>query len=420
MTSQPTQHSTRFERMKINGMDVLLLPRPGLGLVAAVARVRRGSVDEGEREHGLADFTMSMLMRGSIHRSSERMAFDLESIGALAGSSGGMDGGALSVGVAASEAPQTLDILFEALREPAFDEREHEIHRRDVLAELRMVEDDSFQMAYRRYLKAMFEGHGYGHPTEGEPDDVQSITPDNCRRWYADTVHPETILLVAAGELDPADWRRRLESLTAGWEVGTTIRSRRMNEPPPVQSPLVELTKPEILQGFIVVGFRAPTINDPDHPALRLASAALGEGFGGRLFTNLRDKRSLAYAVGSGLRTYRLAGQQILFIGTKPETVDEARDGLLEEAEYLRNNLLTDEELHRARQYVIGKYWMSRQSLAQRVERLAWWEDIGGDAALDVRTPELLEAVTAEQILEAVRRWWVKPTITILRPQGKE
>lgn len=413
-TSLPTP---TFERLKIGGMDVLLAPRPGSGLAAAMAVIRRGSVDEGPGEHGIASFTSAMLMRGTARRTSEQMAFDLESLGAHAGDSDGMDTCSLSVSVESAVAPQALEILFEALREPAFDPTEHEIQRQELMAHLRMVEDDKFGFTYRNYLKTMFAGHGYGHPSEGDLPDVEAITPEACRRWHAATIRPETILFVAAGDFDVASWSSMLERLTANWPVTGPVRPRAQTPPPPEHQPELSLSKPDLQQGFIVGGFRTPNVTHPDYAALRLGSAALGEGFGGRLFSILRDRKSLAYALGSSIYSHRLAGHQIFFIGTKPTTIEEARAGLLEEADYVKNNLLSEEELSRAREYVIGKFLMGQQSLDQRVANMAWWEDVTGDAALHAAWPDRLRQVTAPQVLEAARRWWVEPTVVILRPE---
>ena len=415
--SSTASSATVFERLKIAGMDVLLAPRPGSGLAAATAIIRRGSADERVSERGISSFVTAMLMRGTARRSSEQMAFDLESIGALAGEEDGMDTCTVSVRAAATEAPAALEILFEALREPAFDAGEHEIHRQELLAHLRMVEDDKFGFTYRSYLKTMFAGHGYGYPSEGEVVDVNAITPEACRRWHGEVYRPESILFVAAGDFEVAAWSALLARLAEGWTAPTPLRPRVATPPPPEHQPELILTKPDLQQGFIVGGFRTPPVSHPDYPALRLGSAALGEGFSGRIFTNLRDRKSLAYALGASLYSYRLGGQQVLYIGTKPQTIDEAHAGLLEEAEHLKQNLLTDEELSRAREYVIGKYLMGHQSLGQCVGSMAWWEDVAGDAALDAVWPGRLRQVTAAQVLEAARKWWVEPTMAVLKPE---
>ncbi|MCE5229746.1 insulinase family protein [bacterium] len=406
-----------FERVKIRGIEALLMPERGSGLAAASAIVRRGSADESAGEHGLASFTMSMLMRGTRRRSSEQMAFDLESLGAMASDSGGVDGGGLSVSSTAEVMPAALEILFEALREPAFDERELEVHRQEVLADLRMSEDDKFHYTFRQYLKTMFAGHGYGHPAEGEMADVEAINVDACRRWHAAQVRPESIMFVAVGDFESDRMAGLIDRLAADWTIDAGLRPRQQAEIPPEHEPRLNLAKPELQQGFIVVGYRTPPVTHPDYPALRLGSAVLGEGFGGRLFSNLRDRRSLAYAVGSMISTYRLGGHQVLYIGTKTETIDEAAAGLIEESEHVRMHEPDEAELNRAREYVIGKYLMGLQSHAQRGSNVAWWEDHAGDAALAQMWPDRLREVTPKQVREAAERWWVNPTTAILRPE---
>ena len=405
-----------FERLKINGMDVLFLPRPGSGLVAATTVIRRGAADELYEEHGLASFTIHMLMRGTARHSSEQFAHELESLGAMVGPGDGLDTCSLSMRSAAPEAEEALRLYFEALRRPVFDPHEHAIHREETLAELRMQDDDKFGFTFREYQKIMFAGHGYGHPVEGEPAEVERITPEDCRRWHAETIHPENMLFVAVGDFAADHWEDLLDELTAGWPAAV-LRPRIEVAPPPSPGMTLNLTKPDLMQGFIVAGFRTPRIGEHDYPALRLASAALGEGFGGRIFTNLRDKKSLAYALGSTLHTYRHGGNQVLYIGTKPESIEEARAGLLEEADYLRQNLLTDEELNRAREFVIGKYLMGQQSHAQRAANLAFWEEATGDAKNGADWPVRLSTVTPRELHEAVVRWWHTPTTAILRPE---
>jgi zinc protease len=410
----------QFERVKIGGIQGLLLPRKGSGLFSAMTMLRRGSVDEQPGEYGLASFTMAMLLRGTRQRNAEQLAFDLESIGAMTGDSSGHDTGGLSVRAISTEATAALEMLFEALREPAFDPAQAEAHRAEVLADLRMQEDEKFALTYREYSKRMFAGHGYGHRTEGEPADVEKITPELCEQWHNRMIRPEHLLFVAAGEFDSDTLCAQVERLQAGWPAAGQSAPRTRTAPMPPDPAPYDFTKPAMQQGFIVAGFRVPTVEHEDYPALRLASAALGEGFGGRIFSELRDRRSLAYALGASIRGYRLSAHQVLYIGTKPESIEEARDGLLELAGQIRDELIGEDEMTRAREYVVGKILMGTQSLGQRVSKLAWWEDATGDAANADRYLERLKAVTREQIREAARKWWREPLVVVLRPDAVE
>jgi len=406
-------------RARVGELDTILAPSRGSGLIAVQILVRRGSADESPNEFGLGSFTAGMLRRGTATRSSSQIAFGLESIGAMMGHAAGADSCTFSIQSTTADFPNALEIFFDCLRDPAFDSQELEIERFSTLAALRRIEDEKFEYTYRNYVKQIFAAHGYGHPSEGEIENVEVITPDSCRAWHSKMYSPSNMLLVAAGDFDADEFVKVLERYGSGWN-STASSQARYDTPTgtPVLSSSLVLEK-DLEQGFIVMGYRTPDVTHEDYPALRLACAALGEGFAGRLFTHLRDERSLAYAVGSTLRAHRLGGHMILYIGTKPESLPEAQEGLMAESEYLREHHLSPENLERARQYVAGKYLMDHQSLSSRAGYFARWEDSGAGAEYDHMYLNELRKVTADEILEAARRWWIHPTVVVLKPKGK-
>ncbi len=413
-----TAQTIPYGRSEINGMQVLLAERPGLGLATATLLIQRGSCDESNEEHGLASFTASMLMRGSKYRSSQKLAFDLESIGAICEEGSGIDSCSLETRSGASEFFQSMEIILEALWEPAFDEQEAEVLRHEIVAGLRIQEDDKFHVTYREYQKRMFRDHGYGHPCEGLIEDVESISAEKCRGWHRHAVQPENLLLIAAGDFESGALSGHIESMTSSWKEngGTRHRFRRAHRRgKPME---YAFSKPDLQQAIIVMGFMTPPVMDDDYPALRLGSAALGEGFGGRIFSELRDKRSLAYALGASLNSYRLSGHQFLYIGTKPESIDEALVGLTEQVDAIRQNRIDADSLNRAREFVLGRLLMGQASLSRRVGRLAWWEDMTGDAANAAEYMGKLRSVTAEAIQAAAARWWTNPIVVILKPES--
>lgn len=417
-------------RAQVGALEVLLAPRPGSGLIASQVYVRRASADESSDEFGVASFTASMLKRGTRGRNSDQLNFELESLGALTGHSAGIDAATSGLRSAAEDFPEALPIFFECLQEPAFDAREIELERQSVLAYLNRIEDDKLSFTYRHYVERIFAGHGYGHHVEGTPEEVARITPEACRAWHERTYRPEQMLFVVSGDFEVDAMLEWLEPFAEGWPAGGEPSGRYdrktadatttdSGDPADAQSApdRIEIEK-DLEQGFVVAGFRAPERTHPDYHALRLASAVLGEGFSGRLFSNLRDRRSLAYAVGSSLRSHRLGGHMMMYIGTQPERLDEALAGLLDEAETLRRDGVTEDDLTRARNYVSGLFLMGRQSLGARVSQMAHWEDLGLGAEYDARYLDDLNVITTESVVEAARKYWIDPVIVVLRPKS--
>lgn len=411
-------HPARIERRRIAGVDALLLPTPGAGLISFRLAVRRGSTDEKPGEHGLGSFTASMLSRGTERRSSQQIAFELEELGAIGGHGGGTDTCQSSLKSAVEDFPAAAEIFFDCLRNPSFDENELEIQRESLLSYLKRVKDEKFQYTFRHYIRRIFAGHSYGHNLEGEETDVRAVTAQACRGWHQRTYHPDNMLIVAAGDFEPDALAATLEPYFEDWPTSGPTEARYEKEEGEDEPTGMEELTQKLEQGFIVMGYRTPSISHPDYFALRLACAALGEGFTGRLFTHLRDERSLAYAVGSSLASYRLRGHMMLYIGTQPERLDEAYAGLLDEAEAMKREELSEADLNRARNYVAGKYLMGHQSLDSRTAFIARWVDAGLGPEFDAEYLDRLEQVTAKDVLEAARKWWTEPTSVMLRPEG--
>lgn len=407
-----------FVREKVGELEVMLAPRPGSGLTAAELYIRRGSADEGPEEIGLASFTASMLKRGTEARASAEIAFELESLGATAGHGAGLDAAHSSLRCATADFRAALAVFFDCLRRPTFDPGELEIERDSLLAYLKRLEDQKFDLTYREYIKRIFAGHGYGHAPEGEAEDVTKITQGRCRAWHAEVYRPRNMLFVAAGDFESDAMLGWLAEQVEDWRPAGVERPRcEQSSEGSGEQGVVEKVK-QLEQGFVVMGYHVPPPTHTDYFALRIASAALGEGFAGRLFTNLRDRRSLAYAVGSALRSHRLGGHMMLYIGTQGERLDEAREGLAAEARALAEKELGEEDLARAQNYVAGKFVMGRQTLASRCAAMARWEDLGLGAEFDEQYVERLRTVTVEQVLQAAKRWWVRPSTVVLRPRS--
>jgi zinc protease len=158
-------------------------------------------------------------------------------------------------------------------------------------------------------------------------------------------------------------------------------------------------------QTAIALAFPAPPRDDESRFAANLI-ATVASGLGGRFFDELRDKQSLAYTVQAAVSERRLAGMFLSYIATSPEKEGVARAGLLGEFAKLRDELVSDEELARAKEYVVGSHAISQESGgAQLGEMLdAWMFGEGLHELLEYDTR--MRAVTADQMREVARKYF--------------
>ena len=156
-------------------------------------------------------------------------------------------------------------------------------------------------------------------------------------------------------------------------------------------------------QTIVFMGFEGCDQDSPDRYALEVMNQGI-TGLGNRLFRNLRGKKSLAYTVGSGLSLGADRRSQRFFIATTPARADEAVAGLLHEAERLRNEPLTEEEISRAKNRIIGSFAIDLQTNRSLAASMAYNELMGLGYRYAFGYAQKIQAVTAEEILDVARR----------------
>jgi zinc protease len=158
-------------------------------------------------------------------------------------------------------------------------------------------------------------------------------------------------------------------------------------------------------QTAIALAFPAPARTDDSRFAAELI-ATVASGLGGRFFDELRDRRSLAYTVQASVSARRLAGMFLSYIATSPEKEGTARNGLLAEFEKLREQAVTEEELARSKEYVVGSHAINQESggalLAEMLD--AWM--FGGGLGEILEHDTRVRAVTAEQMRDVAKKYF--------------
>jgi predicted Zn-dependent peptidase len=215
---------------------------------------------------------------------------------------------------------------------------------------------------------------------------------------------------VAASEV-MAEARRLFGSLPAA----APVPDPRI--PPPQPSGTRVVVEQPAQQTQILVGGLAPSLDHPDHAAVKVLSTILGGGMAGRLFVELRDKSALAYTATSYYDPVHGPGALVLYLGTAPENAAKAEQALLAEVRKIRDVAVSAEELARAKGYLLGRYAMDRRTN----ERLAWYLAFYGVEGVGRAYPERyraqVEAVTIADVQRVARTYLGTLTSVVLGPK---
>jgi zinc protease len=402
-TVVPTPGWSRFALP--NGIVVLVAERPGIPIVIVRASVEAGATLDPRDQAGVANLTALLLARGSATRPALEVDRAIEFVGGSLESEGGRDASEVVLSVLRKDLGLGLDLLADALLRPAFPPAEFERKRDEVLASVRRAEEDPEAVAGRLLRRLVFHEHPYGRPVTGTEASLQAITRDDVVAFHRAAYRPERAIVAVAGDVTGAAVRMELEARLGGWSPAG---------PAPAAPGPVALWAPSrtdavqraLTQATILLGQATVTREHPDFYPLLIASQILGGGSSSRLYTRVREERGLAYNVYAQYSPARLGGYFLVELQSENARVREALTVVREELVRLRRARVSEEELGRARSYLIGSFPLRMDTAADVSDLLISIErfDLGLD--YPARFSRAVSSVTADDVLRAVRTHW--------------
>lgn len=391
-----------------NGAVVIAHRNAAAPSIMALAQLKAGAVLDPDDKRGLASFTGSMLERGTERRTFQQLNSDLEAVGAsvrvgAAGHAAGIVGKAL-----AEDSDLLLDTMVEMLLRPTFPAQEFSKLQGEILADLREMDDDTGQVASRRFRELLYPAtHPYHHRGAGTVASVSALTRDDLEGFYRRYYDPRNLTVFIVGDMDPEAAIGEVEKRLGDWRPGATVVEWNL---PPVSNPesivfdavaLADKTQMDIAWGFLGLKRTAP-----DYYAAHLLDVVWGQfGMMGRLGERVRDQMGLAYYVYSRLDAGFDVGPWSVRAGVNPSNVARALAVIREEALAIASEPVTVEELADVKAYLIGSMPMRLETNEGLATALSSMESF--DLGLDYvrRYPDIINAVTAEQMLEAGRKY---------------
>lgn len=403
-----------------NGMRALMVPSSSNSIVAAIVFFPLPGAVESPKEAGILSFMFRMLMRGTRSRTNAELADAIEALGTNIGCELADDYSYAHMVATSDSFVESMELLAEVIRQPAFEPEEIEKERQSTLAAIRRSEDDLFSLTMKQWLRELYGDHGYGLPTIGFQETVGEFTREQIVHVHSEVLNPADYHVVLVGNFDPGQAAGILERLFPETDNdyasdGSSMISVRL---PLYRTGGTSRVSRDCEQSYLVCGYPSCSATHPDWPAVRALNAVLGEGMSSRLFLKLRDEKGLAYATGSSYAALKLGGHLFGYIGTKPESLQTAREGMLEQFEQIRTELVPTDELTRAKNYLIGKFLIDHQTNYKRAFYLGHFEMTGVGIQRDHHFPDLIAAVTPEQVQEAARKYLLEATFAELVPEG--
>jgi predicted Zn-dependent peptidase len=383
-----------------NGVRVLVEPVSHVGSASIGLWCTTGSIHETGREAGITHFIEHMLFKGTERRTAKEIAEAIEGRGGMLNAFTDREQTCYYCRVMAADAVEAIDVLCDMATAAKLDQEEIEREKNVVIEEIKRTEDEPGDHVHDLHLQGLFPDHPLGRPVIGTRDSVASFGQDDLRAYIARRYLGGNVLLSAAGNVDPEEIvreaDRRLGALPAG---GGAVGFGR-----PAPMPGEELIEDDVEQVHFCIGGLGVSVHDEDLHAAVVLDGIVGGGMSSRLFQEVREKRGLAYSVGSYLATYSPGGAFTVYGGTSLETWPTLREVVGSELDDLARNGPNEGELNRVKRNVSGSLALSLEGMSARMMRLARNEiHFGRDVPLE-ETLSKIGDVTAEAVHRLANR----------------
>lgn len=372
-----------------NGLRVVLRPDGRLPMVHACIAFKAGAPSETEETAGINSLMAECLLKGTTSRSSAELAAALEDLGGGIQADTGNNSLTVAMRCLAGDWEAALDVLADVCTNPTFPE-EHVAHERDaMLADaLDNLEDPAF-VAFRELRRVCYGKASYGNVPEGTPESIPHLTRDALVRQHEAVFCAGNGVLCVTGDFDPESVGAHVASLFAALRPGTA--------PAHVPTPAlrsgdatVRMDKQQAVVALALPGIEATS---PDMTAMGLLNAWCSD-MAGPVFTEIREKRGLAYYAASTALLGLDAGNFCLYAGTAPEQTDDVRAALEELACRLGREGMPTEALERTRAAALSARLMAMQSGRRLCSAIAVDTLLGLTPSFVDRQAELIRQVT--------------------------
>ena len=372
---RPLQIPAPTEKTLANGLRVIVVPGDKSGLVTVELVVKQGGASDPDTLAGLADFSASLLTKGTTTRTAPQIAAQIEALGGSISSGASYDSATVSMGVLKNNLDAALPIFADVILHPAFVPEEIDRLRTQNLDDLTVSLQSPGTLARYAASRVVFGDGPYGHPLGGTPETLPKLTQSNIQAFHSRAFAPQNCVLVIGGDISQSAAFALAEKYFGQWQAALIVAGGA--NPADAETKAADfkrvlvIDKPGAGQAAVLLVRPGISRSDPDFYAGVVTNAILGGGYSARLNREVRVKRGLSYGAGSGLTARKNGGIFSASAQTKNPTAPEVAQIFTTELENLADKTAPQDELTPRKASLAGNYARSLETGAGLVGAVA-------------------------------------------------
>ncbi|PSF32660.1 peptidase M16 [Aphanothece hegewaldii CCALA 016] len=397
----------KYDRYQLkNGMVVYLMEDHQLPLISGNALIRTGSRLEASEKVGLAELTGTVMRTGGTQYHSAKEVNELIDQNAAIIETGiGTTSGTASFNALKEDIETVFPLFAEIVRYPVFDAQQVTLAKTQQKGEIARRNDDPGDIASREFEKLIY-GENSPYARTIEFTTLDNISREDLVGFYKTYVRPDEIILGVVGDFEPQQILALIEKTFGDWTPpATPAKVEIPTASQKYKSGVFLVNQPQLTQSNILLGHLGGKFSNPDYPSLSVMNEVLN-GFGGRLFNQLRSRQGLAYSVyGYWGANYDFPGTFLAGGQTRSETTVTFVQSLLKELERIRTQPITKEELELAKDSILNSFVFKFANSGQVLSRLMNYEYYGYPADFIFKYQRGVQETTIADIQRVAQKY---------------
>ena len=362
-----------------------------------------GVLLENDQNNGINAILSELLIRGTRTKNQKQIAQAVSGWGGDLGSYSGQNSYGISLSFLSEFHEPAMALLEDILQKPAFPAEEFLKVKKDQLEALLAEKEDIFTHANRELLKGIYQSHPYRLNPLGTEASLGKVTRQDAIDFYETTLDPKRMVVAVFGDIDAKKMRDRLKK-----SLGVMAAPMASKKEEPAEERIdavrdIHSTVPRA-QAVGMLAFNGVPVTDERRYAYQIINAVM-TGSAGRLYQHIRSEHGLSYVVGSGLSVGVDPGYFVMYAAVEPAEAHHVMKLLVQQADSLRSEGITAEELDQAKIQLIGDHEHALESKISLIREAVSDELFGVGLEEIGRYTSKVQKVTLENVRDVLKEF---------------
>lgn len=410
-------NNEKDKKLKLsNGLTVLLKKVDYLPLVSVQIWVKVGSIYETEHINGISHFLEHLVFKGTYKYNMKELSKKIEYYGGILNAGTSKEYTVYYIDIPKEGLNDALDVLSQLVFFATFPEIEVEKERDVIIEEIKRLEDQPINILYENFNKLLFVKTPYRLRIIGNKENIKSLSREQIIEYYQKFYTPSNMLLSICGDIDYNEVEKLIEEKFGNIQLKGEFKEPELNlKEESTQSEILEVKKHKVQHLYFICGFLGPNFGDFDLYVGDVTSIILGEGISSRLYKILKEEKKLVYEISSGF--YTQFGPSVFYILgiCEPKNFNKSIELIKSIIFELKDNGPSEEELTKAKNIILTKWFTHNETVHSIASTLAWWDMFASLEELNSYIDNI-NKVSKEDVKNFIRKYANYLTISALEP----